>query len=99
MLSLTPFIDCARRLGHDPAVVLGPIAADGAAWFRTTFETFVQRSDVTLGAFGWSVIETPDGPAYRFAWPRWSRLSDRALDVKGSQPLTDRLEDGGPDRG
>jgi hypothetical protein len=34
-----------------------------------TFDGFVRRSDVTLAAFGWSVVETPDGPAYRFAWP------------------------------
>ena len=26
MISLTPFLDCARRLGLDPGVVLGPIA-------------------------------------------------------------------------
>jgi hypothetical protein len=72
MLSLTPFIDCARRLGLEPAVVLGPIAADGADWLRTTFDAFVRRADVSLGAFGWSIVETRDGPAYRFAWPAWT---------------------------
>ena len=72
MLSLAVFVDCSRRLGHDPAVALGPIAADGPDWFRTTFEDFVRRRDVTLSAFGWSLVDTPDGQAYRFAWPRWS---------------------------
>lgn len=69
MIDLVPFIDCARRLGHDPADVLGPIAATGAEWFRATFEAFVGRSDITLAAFGWSLIETTEGPTYRFAWP------------------------------
>ena len=71
MLSLTPFVDCARRLGHDPAGILGPIAAEGAPWVQATFEAFVRRTDITLAAFGWSIIETPEGPAYRFAWPAW----------------------------
>lgn len=72
MLSLTPFVDCCRRLGGDPATEFGPIAATGAPWVRETFEMFVRRTDITLGAFGWSIVETPDGPAYRFAWPRWT---------------------------
>jgi hypothetical protein len=51
--------------------VPGPIAAGGAGWVQTTFEAFIRRPDVTLAAFGWSIIETPDGPAYRFAWSAW----------------------------
>jgi hypothetical protein len=69
MISLTPFLDCSRRLGLDPATVLGPVAASGPAWFRDTFDAFVTRRDVTLEAFGWSLEETPAGPRYRFAWP------------------------------
>jgi hypothetical protein len=69
MIGLTPFIDCARRLGADPAVTLGPIARTGAAWYRETFDGFVVRSDVALEAFGWRIVDTPDGPAYRFSWP------------------------------
>jgi len=69
MISLAPFVDCARRLGHDPLTALGPIARTGPDPFRATFEAFVQRTDVTLAAFGWSIIETPAGPAYHFGWP------------------------------
>jgi hypothetical protein len=69
MINMTPFVDCARRLGHDPAEALGSVAATGAEWFRETFDAFVRRSDVTLAAFGWSIVETPEGPAYHFAWP------------------------------
>jgi hypothetical protein len=69
MINMTPFVDCARRLGHDPASVLGPIAATGADWFRETFDSFARRTDVTLAAFGWSIAETHEGPSYRFAFP------------------------------
>jgi hypothetical protein len=70
MLSLVPFLDCARRLGYDPAIELGPTAATGAPWVGGTFATFVRR-EISLAAFGWSLVETDDGPAYRFAWPSW----------------------------
>ncbi len=72
MLDLAALVDCARRLGADPSAVLGPIAEAGPAWLADLFATFVRRRDVTLPAFGWSVVDTPDGPAYRFAWPRWT---------------------------
>lgn len=68
MISLMPFVDCARRLGHDPSTVLGPIARTGPEWFRETFDAFVRRTDITLAAFGWRLLETAEGPAYRFDW-------------------------------
>ncbi len=69
MINMTPFIDCARRLGHDPALVLGPIAAGGADWLGETFDSFVVRPDLNLATFGWSIVQTPRGPAYHFAFP------------------------------
>jgi hypothetical protein len=69
MISLAAFVDCARRLGVDAAPLLGPIAATGPAWFRETFDGFVRRTDYVLLDFGWRVVETPGGRAYRFAWP------------------------------
>ena len=71
MLDLAALVDCARRLGRDPAELLGPVAAAGPSWLAELFATFVRRTDVTLAAFGWSIIDTVDGPAYRFAWPKW----------------------------
>ena len=71
MLSLAAFFDCARRLGEDPAELLGPSSRGAPDWFVQTFDAFAKRTDVTLGAFGWTVLDTPEGPAYRFAWPRW----------------------------
>jgi hypothetical protein len=70
MISLAVFVDCARRLGADPAALFGPVAATGPAWFQDTFRGFIRREELRLGDFGWSLIETPDGPAYRFGPPR-----------------------------
>ena len=64
MVSLAPFIDCARRIGVDPAATLAPIAATGSEEVRELFEMFVARTDVTLQAFGWSLVDTPSGPSY-----------------------------------
>jgi hypothetical protein len=65
LVALTPFVDCARRLGYKPATVLQPIAARGSPEFRRLFDGFVRRADVTLAAFAWELVETPAGPAYR----------------------------------
>jgi hypothetical protein len=69
MISLMPFVDCARRLGHDPGDALRPMVTAAPDWYREMFESFVGRSDLTLAAFGWSLAETPEGLAYRFGWP------------------------------
>jgi len=82
MLDLAALTDCARRLERDPAELLGPVAAAGPPWLAELFLTFVRRTDVTLAAFGWSIVATPDGPAYRFAWPRW----DPPKRASGSAP-------------
>ncbi len=71
MLDLAALVDCSRRLGADPAELLGPVAAAGPPWLADLFVRFVRRTDVTLPVFGWAIVETPDGPAYRFAWPKW----------------------------
>lgn len=65
MINLAPVLDCARRLGLDPAQDLASIANGGPDSFKETFRTFVARTDVTLAAFGWSLVETADGPRYR----------------------------------
>lgn len=65
LVDMTPFVDCARRLGLDPATALGPVATTGPTELRELFDGFVRRTDVTLAAFGWELVDTPDGPVYR----------------------------------
>jgi hypothetical protein len=78
MLDLAALVDCARRLGTDPAELFEPVVAAAPVWLAELFRTFVRRTDITLTAFGWSIVDTPEGPAYRFAWPRWDPPSRRA---------------------
>lgn len=68
-IAMTPYVDCARRLGLDAAAALSPVVADAPAWYRDAFERFVARTDITLGPFGWALVDGDEGPEYRFAWP------------------------------
>jgi hypothetical protein len=72
MLSLAVFFDCARRLGADPTALFDPLVPPAPAWLRETFDSFARRTPGSVSAFGWSLVETPDGPEYRFAWPSWT---------------------------
>ncbi len=71
MLDLAPLHDAARRLGADPTALFERAAAGLPADVSELAQTFARRPDVTLAAFGWSLVDGPDGPAYRFAWPPW----------------------------
>ena len=77
MVSLARHHYVARQLGQDPAAVFGAAVAglpgDGV---RGLFRGFGARTDVTLEAFGWLLVETGDGPAFARAEPldpEWGR--------------------------
>lgn len=70
LMSFAPFVDCCRRLGADPLEALGPAADAGAAGYGALFRGFAAHES-SLGAFGWHLLEDPEGPEYRFAWPVW----------------------------
>ncbi|HET9975702.1 MAG TPA: hypothetical protein VFQ68_46280, partial [Streptosporangiaceae bacterium] len=60
----------ARELGLVPAEVFDAAARalpDGAV--RDLFREFGARGDVTLGAFGWLLVQTGDGPDFEPAQP------------------------------
>jgi hypothetical protein len=65
LLGLAPLHDCALRLGADPAVVFADAADDLPADVAELARTFGKRSDVTSRAFGFEVVNEPDGPIYR----------------------------------
>jgi len=101
MLDLTPYHDAATRLGASPVEVFDAAASadsvpdDVAALART----FGRRTDLTLGVMGWRLEETAEGPAYRFAWPKWTppKAAGRAEVASIDAP---RVPEGsaGPDR-
>jgi hypothetical protein len=67
MIALAPFHDCARRLNLDVAATFREAAAHGPESLRAVVTAFGERKDVPLAAFGWVVIESPEGPSYRLA--------------------------------
>ena len=87
MLHLTPYWDAARRLGGDPAALFDAASRDVPQAIGDVGRRFGRRTDLTLAVMGWRLEETPDGPAYRFAWPRWT-----------PKPASARRTSGVPDR-
>jgi hypothetical protein len=67
MVALAPFHDCARVLGLEVAATFREAAAQGPESLRAVVTAFGERNDVTLAAFGWVVVESPEGPSYRLA--------------------------------
>ena len=68
MVALAPYHDCATRLGLDPAAEFRRAADAGPPDLRDTVTTFGARTDITAPAFGFALVDGPDGPSYRYAW-------------------------------
>jgi hypothetical protein len=80
MVGLALYYDCAERLDIEPIHVFGSASRSASAAMRATVMIFARCHDVTLKAFGWRLLELPDGPCYRpaergLAWQ--SRRSTR----------------------
>src|SRR3954467_5791402 len=69
LVALAPYHDCARRLGLDPATVFDTAATAGPPSLADHVRTFGRRTDITPRAFAFTVVDTPDGPAYRATLP------------------------------
>lgn len=64
MVVLAPYHHCAGVLGMPVALAFRVAAWRGPASVRPVVVAFGKRRDVRLGAFGWALAGTPDGPAY-----------------------------------
>ena len=69
LVGLAPYVDCARRLGIEPIELFDRASGSVGGAMRETMRTFARRTDVTLEAFGWHLVELPEGPCYRPAVP------------------------------
>jgi hypothetical protein len=65
LVGLAPYYDCARRLGIDPIRLFDTLAESVGDGMRETVRTFARRTDISLEAFGWRLLESADGPCYR----------------------------------
>jgi hypothetical protein len=68
MVRLALHFHCAERLGLPPATLFGEAAGRIAnAETAGLLRRFGSRGDVTLGAFGWKLVDTPTGPDFEVA--------------------------------
>ena len=65
MVGLAPFVDAAQRMGISASQLFEAVASrlDGHR-VGDLYRTFGARKDVTLAAFGWDLVESPEGPDY-----------------------------------
>lgn len=66
MMALAPFHDCGRRLGLDVPATFRAAAEEGPASLRNEVTQFGERRDVTPDAFGYAIVDGPDGLSYRY---------------------------------
>ena len=74
MVGLATDYFVARQLGLVPAELFDDVASalpDG--WMPDLLREFGARTDITLEAFGWLLVETADGPDFMPAPPPWAR--------------------------
>jgi hypothetical protein len=64
LVAFAPYFHVARALSVDVATLFDDAADYAAPDMAQTMQTFGRRTDVTLGAFGWRQIDTPDGPTF-----------------------------------
>jgi hypothetical protein len=77
MVGLAVYYFAAGQLGQSPADLFGEVAArlpDG--WVPDLLREFGARQDITPDAFGWLLIQTPDGPDFTPAPPPYARHRD-----------------------
>lgn len=67
MVELAVHYFVAQQAGADPSVLFGEVASllpDG--WMPNLLREFGGRQDITLKAFGWRLVQTPDGPDFMY---------------------------------
>jgi hypothetical protein len=64
LVAFAPYVHVARALGVDVPTLFDDAAAHAVPDLADVMQTFGRRTDVTLGAFGWRQVETPDGPTF-----------------------------------
>jgi hypothetical protein len=62
LVELAPYYCAAQELGIGRAELFDEAASYAVPELAHVMSTFARRTDVTLAAFGWRRIETPEGP-------------------------------------
>ena len=62
LVAFAPYYYAAQQIGRSPDALFDEAATFAVPELATIMQTFGRRRDVTLGAFGWRRVETPEGP-------------------------------------
>lgn len=62
LIAFAPYFCVAQELGLAPLALFDDAASYAVPSLGTVMQSFGRRRDITLEAFGWRRIETPDGP-------------------------------------
>lgn len=73
MVGLAVFYFVAEQVGLVPAELFDDVASSlPHGWVPDLLREFGARTDITLKAFGWLLVQTPDGPDFTPAPPPWA---------------------------
>ncbi|GAC1320468.1 MAG: hypothetical protein NVSMB22_04890 [Chloroflexota bacterium] len=72
LVFFAPYVHVAHELGVDPTALFDEAATHAVPALASIMQTFGRRTDITLRAFGWREVATPDGPTFEM------------LDMRGS---------------
>lgn len=64
LVELAPYYYAAQQVGLSPRELFDDAADFAVPELATIMQTFGRRPDVTLAAFGWRRIESPEGPTF-----------------------------------
>ena len=64
LVAFAPYHVVARELGLDPVALFDGAAAAAVPDLAEVMRAFGRRRDITLGAFGWRLVQTAEGPSF-----------------------------------
>jgi hypothetical protein len=64
LVFFAPYTHVARLLGVDVVAIFDEAATHAVPDLSGIMRTFGRRTDVSLAAFGWRQVDTPDGPTF-----------------------------------
>jgi hypothetical protein len=83
MVTLAVYYFVAEQVGKTPAGLFSEIASClPGGWVPDLLREFGARDDITLDAFGWLLVLTPDGPDFTLAPPPYAKhRTDNSPDI------------------
>jgi hypothetical protein len=96
LVAFAPYHYAAQELGQSPVDLFDDAALCAVPDLASVMQTFGRRQDVTLGAFGWRRIQTPEGPTLEMlgwkAQPTGAVVGSPSWDTVNGEMVRDLLQ-------